>query len=149
MSKQQGLTMVELVVAVAVTGIIVTFLGTAVHQITTVTEYSNDELTALHELQNTAYWFSLDGQQAVSASVGGGLLLTISESSSISYTLSGTELRRIAGGSQMVVARNISSVEYSINDRTVTMSLTSAPPGRDSVTESGTYMVSMRPAEAE
>lgn len=149
MTAQKGMTMVELVVAIAVTGIIVAFLGTAVHQITTVTGYGNDELTALHELQNAAYWFSRDGQRAISASVDGGLLLTISESSEITYALSGTELRRTADGSQMVVAKNITSADFSINGRTLTMSLTSAPEGRDGVSENATYMVSMRPAEAE
>jgi prepilin-type N-terminal cleavage/methylation domain-containing protein len=149
MNTQKGVTLVELVIAIAVTGIIVAFLGTAVHQITTVTGYGNDKLTALHELQNAAYWFNRDGQRAASASVDSGLLLTITGGSSISYVLSGSELRRTAGGDQMVLAKNIAGANFSISDRTVTMSLTSAPEGRDNVTESRTYMVTLRPAEAE
>ncbi len=147
MNGQKGTTMVELLVAIAVTGIIVVFLGTAVYQIINVSEYGNDRLTAMHELQNTAHWFNLDGQKAVTASTESGLLLTISESSTITYSLVGTELRRTEDGSQMTLAKNISSAVFSIDNRIITMSLTSSPEGRDNVSESGTYKVFLRPAE--
>jgi len=139
--------MVELLVAIAVTGIIVVFLGTAIYQIITVSEYGNDRLTAMHELQNSAHWFNLDGQKAATANVNGELLLTISETSSITYSLVGTELHRTAGGSPMTLARNISSADFSIDNRVITMSLTSSPEGRDNVSENGTYKVYLRPAE--
>ncbi|MCK4862942.1 MAG: prepilin-type N-terminal cleavage/methylation domain-containing protein [Dehalococcoidales bacterium] len=147
MNGQKGMTVVELLVAIAVTGIIVVFLGTAIYQIITVSEYGNDRLTAMHELQNSAHWFNLDGQKAVTADVDGELLLTISETTSITYALVGQELRRTAGGSQMTLARNIASADFSIDNRVITMSLTSAPEGRDNVSENGTYKVYLRPAE--
>jgi prepilin-type N-terminal cleavage/methylation domain-containing protein len=149
MKGQKGMTLVELLIATAVTGIIVIFLGTAIHQIITVTEYGNDRLTAMHELQNASHWFNLDGQRAVTASTNGELSLTISESSSITYSLSGTELLRTAGGAQITLAQNISSANFSIENRIVTMSLTSSPEGRDNVSESGIYKVYLRPAEEE
>ena len=139
--------MVELLVAIAVTGVIVVFLGTAIYQIITVSEYGNDRLTAMHELQNSAHWFNLDGQKAVTASVNGELLLTISETSSITYSLVGKELHRTADGSQMTLARNITSADFSIDNRVITMSLTSSPEGRDNVSENGSYKVYLRPAE--
>jgi Tfp pilus assembly protein PilE len=147
MKRQEGMTMVELVVAVAVTGIIVIFLGTAIYQIITVSEYGNGRLTALHELQNAAYWFNLDSQGARVATGGNQLILTLSDNSTISYSLVGTEMRRASGGPQMTLARNISSANFSINNRIITMSLTSSPAGRDNVSQNGTYMVSLRPAE--
>jgi prepilin-type N-terminal cleavage/methylation domain-containing protein len=149
MNGQKGMTMVELVVAIAITGIIVVFLGTAIYQIITVSEYGNDRLTAMHELQNAAHRFSLDAQKAVSASVDGELLLTISETSSITYALVGTELRRTEDDSQTTLARNISSAEFSIDSRLITMSLTSSPEGRNNVSENGTYKVFLRPSEGE
>jgi len=148
MKKQAGMTMVELVVAIAITGIIVVFLSTAIYQIITVSAYGNDRLTALHELQNTAQWFNLDSQEARTATGGSQLVLTLADNSTISYSRVGTELRRASGGSQMTLARNITSASFSINNRTVTMSLNSSPPGRSSVSENGTYMVSLRPAES-
>jgi prepilin-type N-terminal cleavage/methylation domain-containing protein len=146
-ADERGLTMVELMIAVAVTGIIVSFLGTAIYQILTVTEYGNNRLTAMHELQNAAHWFNLDGQRASTASANGELQLTISESSSITYYLSDTELRRMAGGDYMTLARNITSADFSIENRLITMSLTSSPEGRDNVSANGTYKVYLRPAE--
>jgi prepilin-type N-terminal cleavage/methylation domain-containing protein len=145
-AKERGFTMVELVMAVAVTGLIVSFLGTSIHQMFTVTEYGNDKLTAMHELQNAANWFSLDGQQAKSAIVSGGLSLTLSDNSSVTYSLTGTELRRTAGGAQMVLARNITSTNFSIANRVITMSIISSPVGRDNVSESGTYRIYLRPS---
>lgn len=148
-SGERGLTIVEMIMATAITGLIVSFLGTSIHQMFTVTEYGNDRLTAMHELQNAAYWFNLDGQRAVAAEANSQLLLTISETSSIAYSLVGTELRRTAGGAQMTLAQNITSADFSIEDRVITMHLVSSPEGRDNVSENGTYKVYLRPAEEE
>jgi prepilin-type N-terminal cleavage/methylation domain-containing protein len=147
MKNERGMTLVELVVSIAITGVIVAFLGTAVFQMTTVTAFGNDKLTAMHELQNAAHWFNRDGQQSVAAVVNGSLALTLSDNSSVQYSQVGAELRRTTGGSLMTLARNISGVSFSIDDRLVTMSLISAPPGRYSVTQSGTYKVYLRPTE--
>jgi type II secretory pathway pseudopilin PulG len=147
MRGQRGITIVELLIAIAVTGIIVSFLGTAIYQIITAAEYGNDRLTAMHELQNASHWFYLDGQRARTAAGGDELELTLSDNSSISYSLVGTELRRTVGGTRMTLARNITGAAFSIENRIITMSLTSSPEGRDSVSESGTYRVYLRPEE--
>lgn len=147
MKGQKGITLVELLIATAITGIIVAFLSTAIYQMITVTEYGNDRLTAMHELQNASHWFNLDGQSAVSADANSNLQLTSSDNSSITYSLVGTELRRTADGSQMTLAQNIASATFSIENRVITMSLTSAPEGRDGVSENGTYKVYLRPEE--
>ena len=146
MNGQKGMTMVELVVAIATTGIIVAFLGTAIYQIITVSGYGNDRLTATHELENIAHWFNIDGQGAKAATGGSALTLTMTDNSSITYTLAGTEIRRTASGYQMTLARNIASAYFSINARVITMSLTASPPGRYGVSENGTYRVYLRPA---
>ena len=146
---EQGLTMVELIMATAITGLIVSFLGTSIYQMFTITEYGNNRLTATHELQNAAYWFNLDGQRAVSADANGALLLAISDNSLITYSLAGTELRRTTGGAHMILARNITSANFSIEDRVITMHLISSPEGRDNVSENGTYKVHLRPTEEE
>ena len=149
MKRQKGFTLVELLITSAITGLIVNFLGTAIYQTITVTEYGNDKLIATHELQNAAHWVSLDGQMASTASGGNELALALADNSSITYSLVGTELRRSAGEDEMTLARNITSANFSIENRTITMSLTSSPEGRDSVSENGTYKVYLRPAEEE
>jgi hypothetical protein len=140
--------MLEMVVATAVTGIIVVFLGTAIYQILNVTGYGNDRLTAAHDLENAAYWLNYDGQRAINASGGSGLALTLSDNSTVTYTLTGMELRRNAGGAYMVLAYNAATVSFSVSNRVITMSLVSAPPGRFGVSENGTYKVYLRPVEA-
>jgi prepilin-type N-terminal cleavage/methylation domain-containing protein len=144
--NQAGMTMVELIVAIAITGVIIAFLGTAIYQIITVSEYGNNRLTALHELQNAAYWLNADGQGAVNATGGSQLVLTLSDNSTVTYSLSDTDLLRSSGGPQITLARNISSVTFTVNNRVITMNLTSAPVARDDVSASGTYMVYLRPA---
>jgi YD repeat-containing protein len=142
------MTVLEMVVATAVTGIIVVFLGTAIYQILNVTGYGNDRLTAAHDLENAAYWLNYDGQRAITASGGSGLALTLADNSTVTYTLTGTELRRNAGGAHMVLAYNAAAVSFSVSNRVITMSLVSVPTGRFGVSENGTYKVYLRPAEA-
>jgi hypothetical protein len=146
MNKQSGMTTVELITAVAITGIIVAFLGTAIYQIFNVSDYGNNRLTALHELQNAAYWLNVDGQGSVNATVGSQLVLRLSDNSTVTYSLSGTNLLRSSSGPQMTLARNISSAAFSINGRVITVNLTSSPPARYDVSQNGTFMVYLRPA---
>lgn len=145
--RESGFTLVEMIITVAITGLIVGLLGTAIYQIFTVSEYGNDRLAALHELQNAASWFNLDGQQTKAATGGSTLALTLSDNSTVTYTISGTQLLRTAGSNQMTLARNITSASFSISvsSRLMTMQLTSSPQGRDNVTENGTYQVWLRP----
>lgn len=147
MKGERGFTLIELLIATAVTGFIVSVLGVAIYQIITVTEYSNDKMTAMHELQNAAHWFNIDGQRASAASGSNELVLTLPDDSSITYALAGTELNRTADGSQMTVARNITSATFSVQNRTITMNLTSSPVGRQNVSEQGAYKVYLRPTE--
>ena len=146
---QKGVTLPELLITVAITGLIVSFLGTAIYQIITVTEYGNDKMVAMHELQNVAHWVAVDGQMANTASGGSNLSLTLPDGSSITYTLAGTELHRTDGGSQIMLARNISNISFSVENRIITMTITSSPQGRPNVSEQATYKVCLRPVEEE
>jgi len=145
MKGERGFTLIELLIATAITGLIVSGLGTAMHHIVTTTDYSDDRMTAMQELQNAAHWVRIDGQSASTASGGDELVLTLPDDSTITYAVVGTELRRTAGESQMTVARNITSASFAIEDRVITMTLTSSPEGRWNVSEQGTYQTCLRP----
>ena len=101
----------------------------------------------MHELQNTAHWVGIDGQMSKSASGGNQLILTLADDSTISYVLEGTELHRTAGSSNRTLATNITSANFSVQNRMITMNITSAPVGRWSVSESGTYQICLRPVQ--
>jgi type II secretory pathway pseudopilin PulG len=146
MKSERGFTIVDLVMATAITGLIVSFLGTSIYQMMNVTEYGNDKLIAAHELQNAAFWFQLDGQKAKSATGGNSLMLTLTDNSTVTYGLTDTTLQRTVTGGQMVLAKNISEVTFTISDRVITMSLTSSPEGRDSISKNGVYKVYLRPS---
>ena len=147
MKQEQGFTLIELLIVTAITGLIIGVLGTAVYHIVTIPEYGNDRITAMHELQNVAHWVSFDGRGASGASGGTELVLTLPDDSSITYSLAETVLYRTAGGSNMTIAQNIISANFSVENRIITMYLTSSPEGRDNVSGQGTYKVYLRPVE--
>ena len=145
LKNQKGMTLVELIIAVSITGIIIAFIGTAVYQIVTVSAYGNDHLSAQHELQNAASWFHFDIQGAVTATGGSQLTLMLSNNSTVTYTLATGSLLRTAGSAQNTVARNISSVAFSVSGHLATMSLVCAPAWLDNVSENGSDTDYLRP----
>ena len=77
MKGQQGYTLVELLIVISITGLIASFLGSAVYQMFTVTEYGNSKMTAIHDLQNISNWLNRDIQMASTATGGNQLVLTL------------------------------------------------------------------------
>jgi prepilin-type N-terminal cleavage/methylation domain-containing protein len=146
MKGERGYTLVELMIAIAIAGFVTVVLGLVVQQTVTVPERGSDQVNALHALQNAAHWVSLDGQAAKSASGGNGLTLTLTDNSSVSYVLDGSELHRIDGSSDRTIARNIASTSFSVEGRLITMNIIAAPDSRWDISENGTYQISMRPA---
>ena len=147
MKAEKGFTYVELLMVIAITGFIFSILGAAIHHIVTVPEYGNDRVIALHELQNVAHWVNLDGQMAQSATGGDELVLTLPDDSSINYTLVDTNLIRTTSTANRILAQNITSANFSIKNRIVTMDLTSTPEGRWGVSENETYKICLRLSE--
>ena len=77
---------------------------------------------------------------------GDELVLTFPDGSSITYEVTGQQFRRRAGGPPLRLARNIGHADFSVDNRTITMTITSSPEGRDNVNQQGTYKVTLRPS---
>lgn len=141
-----GFTLMELLMATAIVGILAGGLSTAAIQAVTVPETASGHLIALHELENAAHWLQQDGQMASSATGGSHLVLALPDGTAITYSLTGTALERTSAGSSMAVAGNISAAVFTVSGRAITLDITSSPPGRQAVTRQATYTVSMRPS---
>ncbi len=145
MSSESGISLVEILVTSAIGLAIAGFMGTAIYQFFTVTNQGSDVMTAMHQVQNAGHWISLDGQKSSAASAGDDLILTIPNSSTVTYSVFGNELIRTSDGDQLTVARHVSDVNFNVDGRVVTMSITAAPNSGWNVSEQAIYKVFLRP----
>ena len=154
LGDQKGLTLVEVIVAAGIAALVVGALGTAIHQFIMTSERGNDKLRALHDVQNAAYWLTLDGERAEATNLVNGApaagRMTLSWTSggqdhTSTFSLSGTELKRDHNGTITTVARHVSSVGFSIAAQLLTVTITSTPEGRVGINEQATYKIWLRP----
>jgi prepilin-type N-terminal cleavage/methylation domain-containing protein len=144
-TSQRGFTLVELLVTIAITGILFSVIAGVFYQMTTISGSGNNQLTVWHELQNATNRLETDCQSALSAVGGNSLVLTDPGGGTISYTLSGTRLQRTAGSAVNTLAHNISSLTFVVSGRLVTMNITSTVVGRNGSSEQIASSVSLRP----
>jgi len=129
----------------AVAGLLIGALVSVFFRISVTSGQSADVLTISREFQNIGHNINRDGQMAKSASGGSELVLTMPDSSTITYTLVDTQLQRLADGSSTPVGNHITSATFSVNDRTIAVTLTASVSG--GAIEEDTFQVRMRPAE--
>jgi Tfp pilus assembly protein PilE len=148
---ERGITLVELLVVLAITALITGTLVTAIYQIYQVTGWGNRELVVQHDLQNAATWLNRDVVSASGAEITGPrMVLTIPTSIidtiNITYTYSEAEgtLTRYSGGSSLIVARHVDSVDFSPTAGTSAITITLTSRASD-VTQSATWHLDMRP----
>ena len=153
-SRQQGMTLVELIIATAITAVIVGGFSVAIYLIISTTERGNAEASALHNIQKAAYWISRDAQMARTTDLTDGET-TVDEltlewidcdcnSHFSSYWLSGTELQRNYDDTVTIVAWDISSTEFTISGHILTFRIESTPDGRWQVSRATTGKVYLR-----
>ncbi|MEE9324681.1 MAG: type II secretion system protein [Dehalococcoidia bacterium] len=157
-SNQKGVGLIELLVSIAILGLLGSSTAVSISAFIRVTGSGNDKLTAFHEIQNASYWISRDGQMASSTDLVDGaspvnsVSLTWTDkfnetqvNHSSAYSLSGTILQRTYDSVVRQVARNISDIQFSLNGQMMTVVITSAPQGSAGVSEQRTYTIRLRP----
>jgi len=154
---ERGITLVELLVVLAISGLIVGILATVIFQIFDITGWGNSTLVVQHDLQNAATWLNRDVLTASEAAVSGSqMVLTVPYSISvdavlthtITYTYSEADgtLTRDSGDS-LIIARHVYSDPFpSLLDpieapNPVTVTLHSR---KGDVPGSGTFALKMR-----
>lgn len=155
LSSQSGMTIVEMLIALAISAVILSSIGTALYIITNITGRGNAHAAAIQDLQRAAFWISHDGQMARTTDLIDGALpvasVTLSwldaddVSHSSVYSLSGTELLRTYDGITTTVGMYISSVEFSLNDELLTYRIESTPPGRWAASRETIGVAHLRP----
>ena len=152
--SQQGITLVEVLVAVAVSSLISAGLGSAIYQFISIGERTSDAQKTLRDVQNAGHWLTLDGKKASSTDLDDGgpaaasmtLHWTVdSQDHSSTYYLDGTAMKRDHNGTVLTVARSVSSLQFTRGGQLVIVAMTSTPNGRWGVSKQVNYNLWIRP----
>jgi prepilin-type N-terminal cleavage/methylation domain-containing protein len=160
--NQKGFTLIEILVAMLVGGMITAGVITGIFQIVYGTGQIREESVALSDIDNAAHWLTRDVVLGQSTDLDDDAPLPVSQmtltwddstwwaeqeesiSHSVIYTYSGTALQRNYDGVVTTVGRHLTDVGFSLDGRLVTITLTSSPEEepRSAVTRS--YTMQMR-----
>ena len=144
--NQKGFTLIEIMVVMAVGGVLMVGVLLSIYQVVWGTARTNDQVVALTDVNYAALWIKQDLQMAQSADLTDGVPQSSvalrwidntgfvgeeeDRSHSANYTLSSTELLRTYDGSApRVVGRYISSIWFTQNGRVITCNITATGPG--------------------
>ena len=134
-NSELGLTLAEVLVAVGLLTIATSIIGASMAQAMRSEQVIRDDGLAINELRNGLGWFAEDVKNAQAADIAGGVLsLTwtdrfddVNENHTVIYEQVGPLLvRNHVDGALMdghAVARRVSSVEFSISGRTVSIEM--------------------------
>ncbi len=151
--KYRGMTLVEMLIALGITGVIVGALGASIYTIMSVTGRGNAEISVLRDIQSASHWISNDARMAREITLTGGvpasgMILEWDDSQenphSCNYTFAGRELIRSFNGLSSAIAWNVSSIAFSLNNDVLTYRLTSETEGRWVINKEFTGQVNLR-----
>lgn len=171
-NSQKGFTLLEILVAMAVSGLLLTGVVGAIFQTLRITAESRLQITALEDIKNVAYWVGKDMVSANATNlVSGGPAvsnLTLQWTNypyaasgnfapvnhSVSYTqpsaeiINGVEYKIIRryydSDPATIVGRHISAIQFSRAGNIITAVITSSPEGSKTA-EQRTYQFYLQP----
>lgn len=160
--RQKGFTLIEIMVTLAVGGVLLIGAVTSIFQVTTFTSRSNDQIVALTDVDHAAMWLRQDLQMAQSTTLPDGYpvpqnsvtlgwtdytsFVTAEETRNhtSAYALSGTELVRTYDNTPRIVGRHITSIEFTQNGSIVSVVITATGPGAQQRSETLEFSVHLR-----
>ena len=151
--RSRGFTLVEVLAAAGIFALVAATLSGALFQVVEQTRLVNGRVSAMNDLRIAGSWLTRDGGRAESTDLLDSAAPVASMSlswtdggtpNSSSYYLSGTNLKRDHDGAIISVARNVSSVEFSIVGSLITIDLNTST-ANGSVTKQARYHVYIRP----
>ena len=136
-TARSGFTLMEVVVAMGILGVVIGMFGPSVFQTLSVQRYWREDVTATRQLRNAGYWFSGDAFNAKTTSLtadvtpASSVTLTWTDPSNQTVTHTaiyglnpaGDELIRNFDGEEIPVARGVVSVGFSLSGKVLTLDL--------------------------
>lgn len=162
--RQKGFTLIEILVVMAVGGILMAGLVLSIYNVVWGTARSNSQVVALADINHAAWQIKKDLLMTQYTTLTDGVpqgSVTLSwidytsfvpedsRSHSSAYALSGTELQRTHDGIASIVGRNITSISFTKNDRVVTVVLTATGPGASQRSETLKFSLYLRSEEVQ
>jgi len=159
--RQKGFTLIEILVAMAVGGILMAGVVLGIFQVSWGTVRTNDQVVALTDVNNAALWLKKDLQMVQSTSLTNGVTASSvtlewtdftnfeeeenkNHTSTYALSPSGTKLIRTYDDTPSVVGRHITSIGFTLAGRVINVVITATGPGNSQRTETLKFTVHMR-----
>ena len=127
--RENGFTLIEVMIAVAILGVIMPVMAMTIISLLTSHQQANDHNIVLHEVQNAGYWISRDVQMAENVTLNGpsGFPLNLdipvdrdeSNDLSVDYLFDGNKLKRqVYNSSETLISETLIAEYIDITDTT-------------------------------
>jgi len=164
---QKGFTLLEMLVALAIGGVLLTGLVISIFQTFAITQQDTTAISGFDNVKNAAFEITRDVKKSSATDIldGGpaadslalswtiwydqdGNLIPDGQPSTCEYSLSGTDLQRVLnGGAPRTVGRYITAVQFSRLNNMITVSITASPESRTETAVQQTYYVFLQAKE--